>query len=426
MPGVTNELAVGLPPLNEARRAVWDSYRIEFLPDGYPGKRTDDGVRPHPIYGPYVITDYLQAYGTSHDPHYLEAAKHVADAAIDRMESLGEALVFMYDPADGISSQPERFFSGLTQSRYLQVLSRLTGVSRGSRFRRSAQRVLQGLLLPAEQGGVLRRTPGGGAAIDDYPHAVPNFTLNSWLSATLLVDEYARTIGDDDAAALVERSRAGLHELLPLYDVPELATSRYRLVGQANLRLRFERPDMQIHDATLVVPRQGEYPIVLDGDGSRENRLDRSDPQAVRLQVTLSRTSWPSPNRVRVTLTAPAATTVSLGIGKGVYRPTRSSLRVDGYEAVSRAALDAGRQTVELEVPWNDAELVAYPTHFGRKSGDKVLNQYHFIHADTLKKLDATEPDDVFRYYSRRWLDYPHRWPELPEYQDESLVLARK
>src|SRR5690606_41332342 len=80
MPGVTNELAVGLPPLNEARRAVWDSYRIEFLPDGYPGKRTDDGVRPHPIHGPYAITDHRQAYGTSHDPHYLEAAKHVADA----------------------------------------------------------------------------------------------------------------------------------------------------------------------------------------------------------------------------------------------------------------------------------------------------------------------------------------------------------
>lgn len=426
MPGVTNELAVGLPPLNEARRAAWDAYRIEFLPDGYPGKRTEGGVRPHPVYGPYVITDYLQAYSSTRDPGYLDAAKHVADAAIDRMESRGDALVFVYDPADGVSSQPGIFFSALTQSRYLQVLGRLTGVSRGSRFRRAAQRVLQGLTIPAEEGGVLRPTPGGGAALDDYPHPVPSFTLSSWAQATLLVDEYARTVGDDDAAALVRRSRAGLRELLAHYDVPELATSRYRLTGPAHLRLRFDTPGVDVHDAAVVVPGLGEYPITVDGDGVGHNRLDRTDPQALRLQVTMSRSSWPAPNRVRVLLTAGEPTTVSLGIGKGAYRPDRGSLRVERFESVARSAVDVGTRMVELPVPWNDAELVAYPTHFSKRSGGRSLNQYHFVHADTLRKLDASEPDDLFAYYARRWREYPRRWPDLPEYQDESLVLDRK
>ena len=44
-----------MPPLPEARQAIYDKLSLEFLPDGYPGKQTEHGVAPHPIYGPSVI-----------------------------------------------------------------------------------------------------------------------------------------------------------------------------------------------------------------------------------------------------------------------------------------------------------------------------------------------------------------------------------
>src|SRR5690625_5674076 len=89
---ITSEADVGLPPLQASRRAVWEYYRIEFLPNGYPGRRTDDELFAHPIYGPYVIADYTAQYRRTQEPRFLEAACRVADAAIDQMTEVGGGL----------------------------------------------------------------------------------------------------------------------------------------------------------------------------------------------------------------------------------------------------------------------------------------------------------------------------------------------
>src|SRR5690625_7811097 len=68
---ITNEADVGLPPLQSSRRAVWEYYRIEFLPNGYPGRRTGDELFAHPIYGPYVIADYTAQYRRTQEFRFL-------------------------------------------------------------------------------------------------------------------------------------------------------------------------------------------------------------------------------------------------------------------------------------------------------------------------------------------------------------------
>ena len=113
---------VGLPPLQRTREEVYDYYKLRFLQNGYPGKQLKDRIAPHPIYGAYVIRDYLTQYDSTKDDKYLKAAVKVARASLGRMEEFKNALVFWYKPDEGLSSFPARFYSGLTQSRYLVLL----------------------------------------------------------------------------------------------------------------------------------------------------------------------------------------------------------------------------------------------------------------------------------------------------------------
>lgn len=115
---MSNEL---MPPLPASRLAAYESYKLAWLPDGFPGRQTDDGVRPHPTYGTDVIQDYLGLYMRTRETRYLDAARKVADAAIARMDDLEGALVFRVHPGSGVTPVPGSYYSGLTQGRYLEV-----------------------------------------------------------------------------------------------------------------------------------------------------------------------------------------------------------------------------------------------------------------------------------------------------------------
>ena len=167
MTTVTNEAMVGLPSLSMSRKAIWDYYRLEFLEDGYPGRRSGRGLHAHPIYGAYVISDYLGQYRTTGKPEFLDAARRVADAAVERMIDFHGALVFRYEPNKGISSMPKEFYSGLTQSRYLSTLRKLEVALGDFRYAEASAGILRSLELPTEVGGIARRTPNGGLVIEE-------------------------------------------------------------------------------------------------------------------------------------------------------------------------------------------------------------------------------------------------------------------
>lgn len=431
---ISNEADVGLPPLSASRRAVWELYRIEFFDDGYPGRRrTGEMLSAHPIYGAYVITDYLASYRATGDVAFLDAAKRVAAAAIARMEPLEDALVFMYEPNAGLSSLPHRFYSGLTQTRYLGALGRLYRATRDDQYREATAAILRSLTVPVDRGGIARTTPTGGLVIEEYTHAAPDFTLNGWTTATLLIDEYARHADDADAHDLVAGSCHGIRDVLPLYDVPELANSRYRLGGAAQIKLVFSTAGAQLDDAEISIPGYGRYPIRADVQAQRwENRYvrgvepDGTLPERLAVaEVFLSRVTWPTPNRLTARIRSDEAGTVRVRIGKGDYDPLTSRLRATTYDTLATIELEPGETTVDVAVPWTDAELVAYPTNFGKKLDGRNHNVYHFIHIDTLAKLAEQTGDDMFAYFADRWGRYVHRWPHMEVYTQADIALHR-
>ncbi len=96
-----------------------------------PGRRRRDREVPagrggtvvaQPIYSRYVIADYLRQYRQDPSPDLRAAILKVAHAAIDRMETLKDALMFWYSEELQISRQPEKHYSGLTQAYYAEIL----------------------------------------------------------------------------------------------------------------------------------------------------------------------------------------------------------------------------------------------------------------------------------------------------------------
>lgn len=427
----TNEGHVGLPPLSERRRDVYAYYRLQFLEDGYPGRQTAEGVRPHPIYGTYVIADYLAQHAKSRDDVFLLAARRVADAAIARMEAHGDALAFWYEPTDGISSLPVRFYSALTQARYLHVLARLHAATGDDRYRDASRAIFRSLLVPVGAGGVLR-DHNPGVMIEEYAHEYPDYTLNGWTTAMLLVEEYARLMVEPDARTFFDRNVEALRDVLPLYDVPELANSRYRLTGSAAIRVAFDAPGASIQSARVDMLRHGDYPIAGAAAGRWRNRFRSGVAEdgtvtehVVQAELFLSLVTAPSPNEVVVSVRTSRSVGIKFAIGQGRYRPKSSYLAARTYAEFGSFRVDEGTSEIRVPVPWAVARLVAYPTTFGKTIAGKSYNQYHFIHVANLHKLFEITREPTFSDMAERWRRYPERWPHIPEYAEAEIALEQ-
>jgi len=427
---MTNEAEVGLPPLQSSRRTVWNYYRIEFLPNGYPGRRNGDVLYAHPIYGPYVISDYIAQYRRTNDEVFLDAVKRVADAAVEQMTPLGDGLVFLYDnKKTAVSSRSGTFYSGLTQARYIEGLKNLVSLPGTERFKEPLAAIVRSLHVPAEDGGVARYTDDGGLIIEEYPSMAPDCTLNGWTTATCILRDYAVSTNEDEGWDIFRQSVRGLERLISLYDVPELANSRYRLTGVASLRVAATGVDVEVTDVRVDMPGVGVYDAAAAGDPAGESL--KAGPRTVAdgtsqtLVLSLSRLTWPAPNKVLLSIRASTAGTVTLGIGDGEYSPMTKDLPVKYFRDLATVPVEAGDNLIELSIPWTDAELVSYPTGFGKALANRQFNQYHWIHVDTLGKIVDETGSEILEYYRDKWSRYPERWADMPQYQDERITLER-
>lgn len=427
---ITNEAEVGLPPLQLSRKAVWDYYRIEFLPTGYPGRRTDEVLYAHPIYGPYVIADYVAQYRSTKDEAFLAAACRVADAAVEQMTEIGGGLAFVYSPeSTKVSSRTRPFYSGLTQARYVDVFTKLLAQPGTDRFHEPLSKILDSFLVPTEEGGVARLTNGGGLIIEEYPGEAPDCTLNGWTTATVILRDYARANDDEQAWDLFRQSVKGIEDLISLYDAPDYASSRYKLSGRATFKLTALDADLELTGASVEMPGSGTYAGSRAGDAVGEVVKDGprhiGSGRSVSVNLLLSRVTWPAPNRLHLSVRADQGGVLRIEIGDAVYEPLTSVLPVRFHNHIADVEVVAGDNELDIEVPWVHAEHVAYPTNFGKKIAGRQVNQYHWIHVDTLAKIAEETGSDILRYYRDRWAKGPSRWAELPGYQDERIMLER-
>ena len=426
---------VGLAELPSSRRAMAEKLKLSFLPDGYPGKMVKGSVAPHPIYGAYILNDYIGLYRRTGDTKYLDSARTVADASLRRMQPFEDGLVFWYDSDSGIDRHHRhRYYSGLTQSRYLIAFGRLYRATNESRYLTAAQQVLASLAIPVSRGGVLREYEHG-IVLEEVPDKPASLVLNGWTTALQNLVAYDELIDSPEARRLIDRSIPLLVSLLPLYDMPELANSRYQLRGRVRLRLAFApQGAVNIRQASVDIPGQERYLIPMQprdpGNKFSSSFLEaglevhgdqlRVTAQDVTVQVLISMLSHPDPNRINLVIDSPSPATVTVFVQTLDYHPRGRSKASETWRELTQLSLQPGTNNLAVALPWEDVWLAAYPTKFSRLV-DGRYNVYHYIHINSLRKLHDYTGHPVLAEFADRWEGYTRRWPEMEIYAGHEL-----
>lgn len=423
--------AAAYPPFvgNLARNA--DYYRLEFLDDGFPGRRTDGELKAHPIYGAYVLKDYVEQHAVRPDPHLRDALRRVADAAIARMQDHDGALVFWYDADAAVSRSDSRHYSGLTQGYYAVYLCKAAQILDSDRLRRVADRVFDSLMVPAERGGVLY--PGSrGPTIAELPQRPNSLILNGWQSALACVSDYAELSRRPEAERLLQDSAREMERLLPLYDHLDLRNSRYGLSGFAYVRVvlrRAERAAVAFRDLAVDASPEGIEPVPARQAGRWRNFLFPADVTAqggdqwvvpvgnvLRANVVLTRATFPRPNRLEFLVRACEGATLEVQLQVGRYDPTTASPADGQWRTIATVDAPAGEARVSVAIPWEQADLVAYPTNFAKRIDGKRVNIYHVIHVQRLTQLAERTGSSGLGHWARRWSGYMSEWRYIPAY----------
>lgn len=420
----------GFHPLPASRRQAYEFYAPVALADGFPARRTSKGLVAHPIYGTYLIRDYLWAFRKTRDEGFLHAAKRIGKAALDRMEAKGPASVFWYEE-DGLAPTRGKHYSGLTQARYLMPLHNLWGATGDPAFRDASMRVFESLRLPVEEGGVMR-THSDGFVVEEFPHDVPALILNGWTTAMMQIFDLAKAEKDNqEVSEFADGNMRALSTLLPLYDIPEIANTRYQLAGFNSFRLRSEKNASLSFLSGQVTIGDKEHRILLK-DEVRSPRWEshlRGSPSGSSLLFTLvlSRASEPAPNKLKVSLQSSASDRIALEYADHPYDPFTSGISLSSpseWRTIATTQIGPGIQNIEIDIAWPSVPIIGYPTNFKKKIAGKNQNVYHWMHVTNLEALAPVGPPEVAEW-ATKWRTYAERWATMPLYSSGDLNLSQ-
>lgn len=373
-------------------------YRLEWNEDGYPCRRQDDGtLYEHPIYPVYAIKHYLRQMRPADAEATLRAVDIVANAAVERMEEFEGALVRWYEPGGG-ARLFERHYSALTQGYYAEHLW-MAGEALGQQhLKDAARRCFLALTVPREQGGVLYEDVHG-VSIAEVPQAPNSYILNGWQSALFAAWQYHERSGDQAAHDLVQSSARTMAKLLPAFDAPEVANSRYGLTGFAYLRI----VGADLGDTSLTVPGEGDF-------GLTEFRSRWANHRVNQRQVNLVFSLAPAEDNV-VHLEVDRPASVELHLGR--YSPLSTS----PVNAVWERIGDVSPENGSLAIPREVVARIVYPTNFVKVIDGVNTNVYHPVHIRRLRHLAAATGLDEMETWADHWTEAMCRWSAMPLYR---------
>lgn len=413
-----------MPAFSSRFSSMQHFYRFHFVADGYPGRAEPDGtVYEHPIYGSYILGDYLRQYEKDATSELRDAIATVARASLSRMSEHHDALVYWYDAKPGQGARLyDRHYSGLTQGYYAIELMRAAKVLSDPELEQRARRVFSSLLVPADKGGVFYDSPVG-PTIAEVPQWPNSWILNGWQSALVSIEKYARLSGDPVADEVVHESARAMGRMLPHYDEPSIMNSRYGLTGYAYLRLRFSTTPESLTDLALHVPTEPPLPVLAEGASRwqtyvlpEDMDLGRPAGRAVRLNAVLSLASRPEENRLAFTATLAESGELILEGMRGRYDPRRSAPTGLEWTELGRRPLPAGSSSVDLPIPDDFVAATAYPTNFVKKIDGMNVNIYHGIHVRRLREIEKISGVRELGQWADRWAGYIDQWPTMELY----------
>ena len=410
--------------------------RLVLLEDGFPGRLRDGSIVVHALDGRYLL-EALMAEQAAHPRRRLHPAiLRTAEAIIGRADRSGDALVMTYTDTASSLAAGRPHASALAQAYYAAALAE-AGTLLGSRtLLHAADAFFAPVLRPVNHGGTLYRSGN-----DVIPALVParprDLVLNGWLSTLVAVDGYAARRDSDAARQLLRDSARTLARFLPRYDVPNLHLSRYGLTGPLLLRIGLSGGavgGVRFSRLRVAIPGEGEQRLPSRSAGRWSNRAYPEDaaveldaagketliPHArgLRLVAVLSRAPFPRANRLRFTIRTPRELTATITAHIGRYDPGTSATVDRGWVTLGTRALHRGANVVDLELPYEEIDLFAYPTNFTRGGPGTKVNTYHGTHIVRLRQLATATGRQELLDWADRWMGYVDQWSMHPSYAD--------
>lgn len=408
-----------------------DYYHIDFLYDGFPGKRSNGKTKAHPIYAVYVIDDYFIQYESTRRAKYKQAIIKVADASLERMQDFKGSLVFWYEADNNNARGYKKHYSGLTQGYLMNTFYSVYLLTGNEKYRKAAYKVFKSLTIPVEKGGVLYRS-AYGTSIEEVPLQPNGWILNGWQSSIYSLSEYAKASNEKEAKILLNKNINTMAKLLHLYDAETYANSRYSLSGFTYLKLEFENKDIDVRNINVEVPKEGQFPVesteklrwrnfIFKEDIRNVDGIIKPNNKHFRINIVMSRISYPYTNRLNLSVSSKNNNRLIVKIYSGQYSPQASGQVNGDWQELKSIKLAKGKSDVKVDIPWKKAELVAGPTNFNKKLGKKKYNVYHFIHIKRLKEIYEISKNPIFLKYANKWEKYSKQWSSMPIYKDSGV-----
>lgn len=405
-------------------------YKIAFLPDGYPGKRLKTGdIYTHPLYGTYILKDYLYQYGKDSSEYMYNSIVKLADVAIAKMTVKEDALIFYYEPCEEFGYH-EKFYSSLAQSSYLIPLYKTYELTNNFKYKEAAQKVMKSLFLPIEKGGVALKT-NGVFSIEEDPTKPHGIILNGWLSALTSIKQYCELSNDTLAYDLLLQSLKTLPSVLHHYDSEEYANSRYHLKGYQKFKIRFKNKNVLMIKGYVNNKNGNKNKLQFLNDFKRKEytnyiettHLDKKDNKykpiknEVIFNAILNRISFPVKNEVVLQIENIIPNNyIEVERMVYTYTPDKGVTETNTWKKDTTIELKVGANEVKIIPDWEGLELIGYPTTF-KQFDDKYHNVYHYIHIDRMEQLNELIKNDTIDFYINKWRGYTKKWPNMDIYK---------
>ena len=272
-----------------------DQQRFQPL-DQYPHYLFDDqgiplkdfggtlGWQREPILPIYFARAYLKAWRSTGEAAMRRGLERMLDWLDGQLVPVGppgaQGLT-IYTHYDYLPYVRAPWICGMNAGRLLELYLDLHADGWGARYADLATGLVDGLLVPADEGGIVRSTALGGLVFEEFGCARPMlWSLNGHASVVVSLQRFQELFPTRRLAEVIDAATASVLETLDFFDVPnEAGGSKVKLYGFGLLRFRPARrgrgTSPLIHAITIHYPKDPPLTIPLgDSAGDRHAGWD--------------------------------------------------------------------------------------------------------------------------------------------------------
>ena len=433
----------GYSDIPETRYQTYDYYKLGFNEHGIPGKIEKKGWVEHPMYGAYLIRDYVNMYKKTGDQSYLDSAEKITNVAVSRMIEREGALIYYYGK-DSIKTQFNyEYYSGLTQSNYLRYITQLYKINQKDKYINIANKLYKSLRLPKDKGGIAIYSREG-AHIEEYPSSPTLWTLNGWVTSINSVYYYYKITKDEDALELANQNVSLLETKIQYYDVENVLNSRYQLSNPFYIMLVADGGSVSLTKIDYTIPGECTHTVQLDKQRPKGTRMVYtvrkcnsctykngiiSFDKNIIVNLVGSLSSYPVENFFTYKIIQKSANKIHFYIAQGEYNPLTTIMPTESWELLSTIDVSNIDKDKAIEgripIPKKFMNKIIYPTNFKKNIAGKNYNAYHFIHIEGLQSINEWRRSKDLDNYIKKWRNYVLRWETSDIYNNKNIELKK-